>query len=189
MTDQPVPYFRYHPDPVGTGNVVARDIVCGVCQRARTHAYIGPYVSPDFHYENEDPLCPWCIADGSAAREWQASFTAPAYLSGEARAGMPAERLAELEFRTPSFRCLQQDRWLDHHGEADEYLGEVGADEFLRLPAEAQVAVRAAAGDAPDRPLADDDTVLTLRADGDGPAVYLFRCLHCGRYDGFFAAG
>jgi uncharacterized protein CbrC (UPF0167 family) len=187
VTDEPVPYFRYHPDPVGTGNVVAQDIVCGVCQRARTHSYTGPYLSPDFHYENEDPLCPWCIADGSAAREWQASFVAPAYLSDEARAQMPPERLAELEFRTPSFHCLQQERWLDHHGEADEYLGEIGADEYLRLPAEAQAAVRAAAGDAPDRPLADDDTVLTLRTDGDGPAVYLFRCLHCGRYDAFYA--
>jgi uncharacterized protein len=188
VTDEPVPTFRYHPDPVGTGNVVAEDIVCGVCERARSHRYLGPYVSPDVHFENEDPLCPWCIADGSAAREWQASFVAPAYLSEQARAGMTGDQLAELEFRTPSFRCLQQERWLDHHGEADEYLGEIGADEYLRLPAEAQAAVREAAGDDPARPLADGDTVLQLRADGDGPAVYLFRCLHCGRYDAFFAA-
>jgi uncharacterized protein CbrC (UPF0167 family) len=26
-----------------------------------------------------------------------------------------------------------------------------------------------------------------LRADGDGPTGYLFRCLHCGRYDAFVA--
>jgi uncharacterized protein len=188
VTDEPVPHFRYHPDPVGTGNVVPREIVCGVCQRPRSHAYIGPYVSPDAHFENEDPLCPWCIADGSAAREWQASFVAPGYLSEQARTEMPADRLAELEFRTPSYLCLQQERWLDHDGEADEYLGEIGADEYLRLPAEAQAAVREAAGDDPKRQLADGDMVLRLRADGDGPAVYLFRCLHCGRYDGFFAA-
>lgn len=188
MTDEPVPHFRYHPDPVGTGNVVVQDIVCGVCRRARTHAYVGPYASPDAHFENGDPLCPWCIADGAAAREWQASFVAPGYLSAQAHAEMPADRIAELEFRTPSFLCLQQEHWLDHHGEADEYLGEIGADEYLRLPVEAQAAVREAAGDNPGRPLADGDAVLRLRADGDGPAVYLFRCLHCGRYDAFFAA-
>ena len=188
MNAEPVPHFRYHPDPVGTGNVVARRIVCGVCGQPRGYAYIGPYVSPDLHFENEDPLCPWCIADGSAAARWRASFVAPGYLSEPARTRMPADRLAELELRTPSFRCLQQERWLDHHDEAAEYLGEIGVAEYLRLPAQARAAVREAAGDDPARPLADGDRVQRLRADGDGPAVYLFRCLHCGRYAAFFAA-
>ncbi len=190
MTSEPLPAFRYHPDPVGTGAVVPRaGFVCPVCGRPRDHAYVGPYATPDLHFENGDELCPWCIADGSAAREWKASFVAPAYLSDAARDAMPAAALAELEFRTPSFRCLQQDRWLDHHGEADAFLGEIGADEYLTLPPKAQAVVRNTAGDDPARPLGDDDSVLRLRADADGPAVYLFGCLHCGRYDAFYAAG
>lgn len=187
MTGEPLPSFRYHPDPVGTGAVVKRDIVCGVCERDRDHAYIGPYVSPDAHFENDDPLCPWCIADGSAAAGWQASFVAPAYLSEAAQAQMAGDALAELEFRTPSFLCLQQERWLDHHAEAAGYLGEIGADEYLQLPPEAQEIVRHTAGDDPKRPLADDDMVLRLRADGNGPAVYLFQCLRCPQYGGFYA--
>jgi uncharacterized protein CbrC (UPF0167 family) len=183
-----LPAFRYHPDPVGTGSVVARVIVCGVCGEPREYAYTGPYASPDAHYENEDPLCPWCIADGSAALAWKASFVAPAYLSEGARAAMPAERQAELEQRTPSFACLQQEYWLDHHDEACAYLGEIGAAEYERLPAPAQAAVREAAGDGPSRPLAPGDQVLLLRADGDGPAVYLFRCLHCDHHTAFYAA-
>jgi uncharacterized protein len=175
-----LPTFRYHPDPLATGNVVAQDIVCGVCGEPRPYAYIGPYVSPDAHFENGDPLCPWCIADGSAAGVWKASFVAPAYLSEEARTRMPPGRLAELEQRTPSFLCLQQDRWLDHHGEAGEYLGEIGAAEYADLPDQAQLAVRVTAG--------EPGQVALLRADGDGPAVYLFRCLHCGQYAGFYAA-
>jgi uncharacterized protein len=185
---EPVPTFRYHPDPVGTRTVVADDIVCGVCEQPRGWSYIGPYYTPDLHYEAGDPLCPWCIADGRAARIWQATFIAPTDLSAQARADMTTDALAELESRTPAYNCLQQERWLDHDGEAAAYQGEIGADEYVALPAAAQAAVRVAAGDDPRRPLADDDAVLELRADGNGPAVYLFRCLHCGRYDGFLAA-
>jgi uncharacterized protein len=183
-----LPAFRYHPDPVHTGNVVARDITCGVCGLARDHAYIGPYVSPDMHFENDDPLCPWCLADGGAARAWKASFVAPAYLSDAARAAMSAQRLDELEHRTPSYLCLQQDRWLDHHEEAAAYLGEIGSAEYAGLSAAAQMAVRAAAGDDPDAPPTEADQVNKLRADGDGPAAYLFRCLHCGHYLAHYAA-
>jgi uncharacterized protein CbrC (UPF0167 family) len=45
----------------------------------------------------------------------------------------------------------------------------------------------AAAGDDPLRPIRDDDHALRLRADGDGTTGYLFRCLHCGRYEAFVA--
>lgn len=174
---QPLPTFRYHPDPVGTGNIVAREMECGVCGKVRDHAYIGPYACPEPHFENGDVICPWCIADGSAAAAWKASFAAPEYLSDLARATMTADALAELEQRTPSFLCIQQDRWLDHHGEACAYLGEVGAPEYADLPEPAQQAVREVAGDN----LAD------LRADGDGPTVYLFACLHCPDHVAFYA--
>jgi len=181
----PVPLFRYHPDPVATGNVVPQQIVCGVCGQPREFAYVGPYVSPDAHFANGDPICPWCIADGSAAARWKASFVAPAYLSDQAREQMPPERLAELEERTPSFLCLQQEYWLDHHGEAAAYVGEIGYEEYRTLPRAAQLAVLTAAGDDPKgRP----EQTLLLRADGDGPAVYLFKCLHCPEYGAFYAA-
>jgi uncharacterized protein CbrC (UPF0167 family) len=195
--------FRYHPDPLRTGMVVRQQIACGCCGQARTYAYVGPYSSPDARFENGEPLCPWCIADGSAAREWGASFVEPAYLSPAARAAMGPEALAELEFRTPSYLCLQQERWLDHHGEAAAYLGEVGADTLPELDAGARAAVRIAAGDDPQRSVGagagemdtdtdlvtDTDAVRRLRADGDGPTAYLFQCLRCGRYEAFIATG
>lgn len=175
-----VPSYRYHPDPVGTGNVLAQDIECGVCGKPREYAYIGPYATPDWHFENGDPLCPWCIADGSAAAQWRARFTSLTYLSDQARAAMPAQRLAELEQRTPAFLCLQQEYWLDHHDEAMAYLGAVGAQEYAALPPAAQAAVRDAAG---------SQNVPLLRWDGDGPTVYLFSCLHCPDHRAFLATG
>jgi uncharacterized protein CbrC (UPF0167 family) len=176
-----LPQFRYHPDPVATGNFQRRhDFVCGVCGKLREYAYVGPYIerTGDYHCENDDEICPWCIADGSAAREWKASFVHPTYLSEAARTQMSNEALEELEFRTPSFLCHQQEYWLDHHGEAGEFLGAIGHDEYLRLPHPAQIAIREWAG---------TDGVQKLRNDGDGPTAYLFKCLHCDWY-GLFVA-
>jgi uncharacterized protein CbrC (UPF0167 family) len=183
-----LPGFRYHPDPVSTRSVVAQEIECGVCGKPREYAYVGPYATPDWHFENGDALCPWCIADGSAAAGWSARFTTEIYLSDRARAAMPAGRIEELEQRTPAFLCLQQEYWLDHHDEAMAYVGAVGADEYTALPPAARVAVRDAAGDKPQGEPDGGDNVWRLRWDGDGPTVYLFRCLHCEEYRAFLAA-
>jgi len=189
LVDEPLPHFRYHPDPVATGMLVEReDFVCPVCRRSRAYAYVGPYSSDNYGFENGEEICPWCIADGSAARTLNARFATPVYLSAQAQAQMSPEARTELEQRTPSFLCLQQEVWMDHHGEAAAYIGDVDFDRYLQLPPAAQFAVRDCAGDDPREALRPTDTVQRLRADGDGPTVYLFRCLHCDWYGAFYAA-
>jgi uncharacterized protein CbrC (UPF0167 family) len=89
--------------------------------------------------------------------------------SPAALAPMSSDARVELEFRTPSFLCFQQPEWLDHHGKAAAYLGEVGFDEYLRLPLDAQRIVRYCVGDKPDEPLRAIDFVQRLWADGDDP--------------------
>lgn len=46
--------------------------VCQGCGKARGFVYVGPVYSVE---ELNDALCPWCIADGSAAEAFGASFT------------------------------------------------------------------------------------------------------------------
>jgi uncharacterized protein CbrC (UPF0167 family) len=190
---EPLPQFRYHPDPVATGSIEPRDdFVCSCCERQRDYAYIGPYVdqTEDYHFANGDEICPWCIADGTAAEKWNASFIAPQYLSPDARSQMSPEALAELEFRTPSFLCLQQERWLDHHGEAAAFIAAAGIDEYSNLPSQARIAMREWVGDRPyDEPLHPTDRVNKLKNDGDGPTAYLFRCLHCDWYGMYVESG
>jgi uncharacterized protein CbrC (UPF0167 family) len=189
LVEEPLPHFRYHPDPIATGTMAAReDFVCPVCRRSRAYAYVGPYSSDNYGFENGEEICPWCIADGSAAQTLNAWFVTVRYLSAQAQAQMAPEACAELERRTPSFLCLQQELWLDHHGEAAAYLGGVGFDRYLQLPRAAQIAVRDCAGDNPNAALGPADTVQKLRTDGDGPTVYLFQCLHCDWYGAFYAA-
>jgi uncharacterized protein CbrC (UPF0167 family) len=66
------PTFRYHPDPIATGSVVVSDTTCVCCGQARGFIYMGPVTADE---ELDEALCPWCIADGSAARRFDAEFT------------------------------------------------------------------------------------------------------------------
>jgi hypothetical protein len=176
---EPLPRFRYHPDPIATESIRPRDdFTCEICGRLRAFSYVGPYIADNYGFENGDEICPWCIADGSAARAWNASFVSPAILPDAIRLAMSEEALTELEFRTPSFLCVEQELWLGHHDDAAAFLGAVGFDAYQRLPPLAQAAIRET-GYAPE----------VLRNDGDGPTAYLFRCLHCDWHSAFVAIG
>jgi uncharacterized protein CbrC (UPF0167 family) len=157
---EPLPTFRYHPDPVATGSVEASDGRCPRCEQARGFAYVGP-VHAD---EDVEGLCPWCIADGSAAERFDAEFTE---VDGE----VPDEVLVELTQRTPGFTGWQEERWLVHCDEGAAYLGRIGYDELAAHP-DALAMVRDEVG---------DDHTEALHPDGDATG-YLFRCLHCGAH-------
>ncbi|MDN3023017.1 CbrC family protein [Streptomyces sp. S.PB5] len=156
-----LPSFRYHPDPVATGSVVPSDAPCDCCGRSRGFAYDGPVFGVD---DPAGALCPWCLADGSAAARYEAQFT-------EAEGRIPLEVRVEVERRTPGFRGRQQEQWLTHCGDAAAFLGRAGAAGVKEYPE--------ALGDL----LADhgEDFCAALDADGQ-PTAYLFRCLHCDRH-------
>ncbi|WP_329340044.1 CbrC family protein [Streptomyces sp. NBC_01352] len=117
MTDtEPLPAFPYHPDPVGTGSVAPSDAPCACCGLRRGYAYTGPVFSAA---DLSDPLCPWCIADGSAAERYEAQFTE---VDGR---DVPMEVVHAVERRTPGFSGWQQERWLSHCGDAAVFLGYV----------------------------------------------------------------
>jgi len=163
MTDQ-LPDFRYHPDPLATRSVAQSDEVCERCGEARGFVYAGP----TYAVEEIEFLCPWCIADGSAAHEFDAHFTS---VDGAA-SDVPTAVFDDVTRRTPGFSGWQQERWLFHCADAAEYRGRVGWNEIEGLPT------------AVDAVLADGWPVETLRdftKDGDITA-YLFRCRHCGVY-------
>jgi len=118
-----LPVSKYHPDPVATGSVEANDgKPCLCCNRIRGYIYTGPAYSEKFHYLS-GCLCPWCIADGSAAKRFQAVFTDTGELDG-----LPGAVCVELETRTPGFNGWQQEHWLTCCGDATAYLGTTGND-------------------------------------------------------------
>lgn len=94
MTDV-LPQFPYHPDPVATGSVVESLEVCERCGKARGFVYAVPV----YAVEDVEFLCPWCIADGSAADQFDADFTT----ADGAPSDVPAAVLDEIVRRTPGF--------------------------------------------------------------------------------------
>ncbi|WP_009995348.1 CbrC family protein [Streptomyces clavuligerus] len=171
---EPLPPFPYHPDPVATGAVVPSDAVCAHCGRARGHVYAGPVYAGTPGLSGR--LCPWCVADGSAAAAYEAHFTSGEVLGDE----IPFDVLLAVDTRTPSFTAWQQTVWYAHCGDAAAFLGAAGAAELAAFP-DALRLLRAQA-DAWGWP---DDQVehhlASLHRDGD-PTAYLFRCRHCATH-------
>jgi uncharacterized protein CbrC (UPF0167 family) len=137
---------------------------CECCGRARGFAYTGPV----YAVEEIEVLCPWCIADGSAAEKFDAGFTDAA---DEATVDVPPEVVAAIERTTPGFAGIQQEHWLYHCGDGAAFLGPVGAQELHAYP-EAVESLRAA-----------NPEELIESLDGDGsPRAYLFQCRRCGTH-------
>jgi len=113
-----LPPFRYHPDPIRSGSVVPSDAVCDRCGQARGYVYDGPvYVEDD-----EPTLCPWCIADGSAHEELDATFVdAEAFPDGT-----PQAAIEEITERTPGYSAWQEEHWPACCGDATAYIAPVG---------------------------------------------------------------
>lgn len=165
---QDLPHFKYHPDPVATGAVAPSDVICGCCGLARGAIYTGvPYV--DRADDDDIVFCPWCIADGSAAARFGASFVS--HCEGELEE--PAQ--TELFERTPGYESWQGETWLCHCGDACAFLGEMTGERFAALP-DAVFEREAAA-----QPCVEgwrDNRAGYQR--GTDMSVYEFRCRHCG---------
>lgn len=171
-----LPMFRYHPDPVGTGYVEPSSTACVACGRERGFIYTGPVYATD---SPRSGICPWCIADGSAAERFDAIFTD----DWGTPADVPLPVLDEITRRTPGFSAWQQARWLYHCADGCAFLGAVGRRELDPYP------------DAIEGLLHENDQfgwtaedsqayVNRLKASGQ-PTAYLFRCLHCGTHLAF----
>jgi uncharacterized protein CbrC (UPF0167 family) len=159
------PEFPYHPDPRGTGFVRPSGAACVVCGESRGFIYAGPVYSQE---ELDNCLCPWCIADGSAAQTYEAEFTDVGW---GVPADVPDEVVVQVATRTPGFSGWQQEHWLYHCGDAAAFLGRVGWDELRPYPD----AIESLGHDH------DAGYLKTLDTDGEATA-YLFRCRHCGRH-------
>ena len=79
-----LPAFRYHPDPLRTGSVVAADTECVCCGESRGYVYaIAPIAEEDIEPET---LCP-CFNVSTAARTCSTSTSRDI----ESALGLPAQ--------------------------------------------------------------------------------------------------
>ncbi|PYC88074.1 hypothetical protein C7C46_01605 [Streptomyces tateyamensis] len=167
-----LPPFHYHPDPLATGSLRPSTEPCCCCGQPRGLLYVGPmYTAQDV----PGRVCPWCIADGSAARRFDAEFTDAGELTG-----LPDDVVEEVCSRTPAFSTWQQGRWLAHCADAAAFLGPVGIKE-LRAHPEALEMIRSEFADPRRQQHFLQSFLEALHAQGN-PTAYLFRCRACGEH-------
>lgn len=176
-----LPIFKYHPDPIATGNIMKSDIKCECCGRKRGYIYTGPV----FGIGNDNILiCPWCIANGKAHQSLGVIF-----IEEEKGVGgygiwenVSKDVIHEIAYRTPSFDSFQHNQWWTHCGDAAKYLGCVGHDELELYGAETIETIRKSIGfeEGPEW----DDVFSELDKDS-APVAYLFQCIKCGKVGGY----
>ena len=174
-----LPTFRYHPNPLSTGSIVESDNECVCCGQARGFVYAGPVYAED---EYEECICPWCIADGSAADKLEASFTDDEGIGGDDWDEVAEEVIEAVSRRTPGFGGWQQERWWTHCDDAAAFIGHAGHDELVALGPQAIEAIQDDTG-LPDGPRWQH--FFAALSTSQPPTAYVFRCLHCGTYGGY----
>lgn len=175
-----LPIFRYHPDPLATGSIERSGASCRCCGATHGFIYTGSfYASED---DLEDALCPWCIADGSAAARFSAEFVDRAGIGGYGDwEAVLADILDEVSQRTPGFIGWQQEKWWTHCGDAAEFLGRAGSEELQHQWPGAIPAIR----DTMRFGFTDWVDYLAALDRDSGPTAYVFRCRHCGQLGGY----
>ena len=165
-----LPKFRYHPEPLKTGAFKDDMIVICECCGKNTEIYYnnGVYSEQDVTY-----LCPACIANGEAAKKFDATFVQGA----DKLATDDAKKDEELFERTPGYESWQGEHWVACCDDYCAFLGDVGTKELEELGIADEVFDDYAKRDDYDVKMARE----LLVAGGDF-AGYLFRCLHCKKY-------
>ncbi|OWQ47909.1 hypothetical protein CDL60_04760 [Roseateles noduli] len=166
-----LPHFPYHPDPVSTGAVVARKITCLCCEQERDFVYTGPVYRA--RVETEGRLCPWCIADGSAASRLGVDF---GHTHDLMTAGIAREVIEAVELRTPGFFSWQNQSWLPHCDDACAFMGDASLEDVVEASDETRETLKR------EYAMADDDWahLIARYTPGGNPAFYEFVCRHCG---------
>lgn len=118
------PIFKYHPNPLETKNITESTVKCICCEQSRGFIYVASVYARGTY---DDVICPWCIADGSAAKKLDATFCSD--IDGE----IAAEIVDEVIRRTPGYISWQGEQWQTHCGDACEFHGDVSKSEMNNL--------------------------------------------------------
>jgi uncharacterized protein CbrC (UPF0167 family) len=164
-----LPTFRYHPDPLATGSIQPSDAECICCGKVRGYIYTGPVYADQ---ELDDSLCPWCIADGSAAEKFEATFTDVESLCF---AKLPQKVSDEVAKRTPGFTAWQSEQWPCCCNDACAFLGDAQRSDLESMGQTAREVLVAGWNLTED----DFDEIVDSYEPGGSRAVYKFQCLHC----------
>lgn len=180
-----IPFFKYHPDPIGTRVFERLNAPCDCCGEESEWLY-----TPAVYAEAVvDALCPWCIASGKAFEKFGAVFTPIVGGSGEPGnspwPSVPDDVRDEIQHRTPGIAGHQEEKWWAHCNDGGEFLGYVGdlPKEIFASPAAGRfVALMKQVLGASDE---EWEALISTPDRTHSVTIYVFRCLHCGELGGY----
>lgn len=184
-TKETLPIFKYFPDPVAAGSIIESDNECVCCGRKRGYIYTE---SPSCIEELEKCICPWCIADGSAHKKYDAEFsdsTNIGHLASNEWSIITNEIIEEVAFRTPGFSGWQQEKWWSHCDDACEFIEVGGYKEIQKYGKDLEEWFKNQLRSAGCKEKDMENYIKNLSKDGS-PTAYIFRCRHCGKYGGYY---
>ncbi len=124
---EPLPKFRFHTDPPAPTAILPSPLRCAACGETRGYS-----VNKNYGINSYDCICPWCIADGTAAKKLDACF-----VQDTDQPVSPA-LWDELNLRNPGYISWQGENWLVHCDMPCVFHGDLPAGEVKLLPAEAE---------------------------------------------------
>lgn len=179
-----LPRFELFEDPVGEKSIEESRKKCAACGRRRGWVYALRTYGPG---DNGRPLCPWCIADGSAAAKLGCSFNEGTIFPCLPGTPQLSEADRELvENRTPGFVTWQDHGWQMCCGRACVYVGEAKPGDLLEGGKWATAAASITEGlEALGWSKEQERELLENVGHGD-PGGFVFRCRVCGGFRGFW---
>jgi uncharacterized protein len=128
-----LPHFKYHPNAYQLDLFKKSKKACQCCGQVRGVVYD----SSIYAVADLNAICPWCIADGSAAKKLDAAFIQtiePPDGNHLKPLTLDATIIDELRHRTPGYVSWQGEYWLTHCEDGCEFHGDLKQDELLTLP-------------------------------------------------------
>lgn len=162
------PTFQYFPDPIGTGTIVPTSEICECCEQARGYTYAQQIYAAD----DITTICPWCIADGSAAKKFNGLFVDDHSLL---QAGVDMSIVDEVSKRTPGYESWQDVTWLVCCSDACEFHGDETKGNLLSLDQDGLLKLSRET-EFPFDVLTD---IIKHYQPCSSPAFYRFQCRHC----------
>jgi uncharacterized protein CbrC (UPF0167 family) len=171
------PKFKYSPNAYKINVLEKIEGTCSVCNQARTLKYTGSFYSVD----EPEYICPWCIADGSAAEKFDGQFSDAAgvekpngYEASQTLKEAFEEKIREVIQKTPGYISWQQEVWLSHCNEPCAFIDYADSEIIKPFIEELQDDIES---------LGFERDMIENELSKEGSVVgYLFQCLHCGKH-------
>lgn len=165
-----LPKFKYHLNPIKSGVIAKEKTLCPVCKELKDYRYeCKPYGNIDL-----EGVCPWCIANGRAAEDYDVEFNDYYGYSNEVNEA----QIEELIRRTPTYISWQTEHWMTHCHDFCAFVEYVGWGEIEYLYDELKEDINEV---CEEMQISLEEFKMSLFNNGDFQG-YLFSCVHCGKH-------